>query len=653
MTDKFCNALLRTTALQILQSAGFDSAHVDPTNILTDVLSQYLQLLASTSMAYAQLAGRGTSNAWDVVDGLDELGLTVNGLRDWLEEEGKALAPSWSAQSDPGRTLDAVVKNGRNQHQDVLVYEYTDDEERLYDSSEEEEEQEESIASPIPVNNDLPEYVPSYFPSFPTTINKQDEQQPTTGPTLPLATPPPPPTSSQQQPISTSGAPAPIIVRSRKRAIDNPFTHVVPFEESALAASAAEGGGGALSLTLDEENERQTTTMNQGRDGEKKRRRTALSTIPMKNAVGSLTNKENPLLKRKARDELIGNHAMFRRMTQNEAAPGNTMFSSPTGVLAELLHRVAPPTLVSKLSAPNLLVDVASTTTTSQPATSTQPSSQQSQPSSSNGKDQPSRSTSGSMLASLAGGQYNRKQSSLEDLGSPPVTTSATTTTSMTTTTAATMAIPTTTTTTTTPTPTTTATTISTSINSNTSTLTPISLASLSAGHEPQQPSTTTNTTTSSSSSTKKKLPKLTLNLSNNDPPATTTPSTAESTPTSLNTPKIRFKIKPPEDTSAPSTPNAQSSSPPQARPSSSSSSTPAYESETIQITDPITTTTSADIVPPDASGEIVHCICENPTVDYGTFMIACDKCGVWYHGTCVGVAEIDQVEEWYCRNCA
>lgn len=113
MTDKFCNALLRTTALQILQSAGFDSAHADPTNILTDVLSQYLQLLASTSMAYAQLAGRGTSNAWDVVDGLDELGLTVDSLRDWLDDEGKALAPSWSEQSDPGRTLDGMYDTMR------------------------------------------------------------------------------------------------------------------------------------------------------------------------------------------------------------------------------------------------------------------------------------------------------------------------------------------------------------------------------------------------------------------------------------------------------------------------------------------------------------------------------------------------------------
>lgn len=111
MTDKFCFALLRTTTLQILQSAGFDSAHIDPANILTDVMSQYVQLLASTTSSYAQLAGRSTGNIWDVIDGMNELGMTPESLKEWLELEGKALAPSWSAQSDPGRTLEGKQVN--------------------------------------------------------------------------------------------------------------------------------------------------------------------------------------------------------------------------------------------------------------------------------------------------------------------------------------------------------------------------------------------------------------------------------------------------------------------------------------------------------------------------------------------------------------
>ncbi|KAI8823575.1 uncharacterized protein EV422DRAFT_521544 [Fimicolochytrium jonesii] len=51
---------------------------------------------------------------------------------------------------------------------------------------------------------------------------------------------------------------------------------------------------------------------------------------------------------------------------------------------------------------------------------------------------------------------------------------------------------------------------------------------------------------------------------------------------------------------------------------------------------------------------DIVNCICDQPQVDHGEFMIACDKCGVWYHGPCVGVpTEADQSSEnWYCVRC-
>jgi hypothetical protein len=51
-------------------------------------------------------------------------------------------------------------------------------------------------------------------------------------------------------------------------------------------------------------------------------------------------------------------------------------------------------------------------------------------------------------------------------------------------------------------------------------------------------------------------------------------------------------------------------------------------------------------------TSETVRCICENPTVDYGTFMISCDVCMVWFHGSCVGITEQMLVEEWICSRC-
>ncbi|KAF9438381.1 hypothetical protein BGZ76_008292 [Entomortierella beljakovae] len=53
-----------------------------------------------------------------------------------------------------------------------------------------------------------------------------------------------------------------------------------------------------------------------------------------------------------------------------------------------------------------------------------------------------------------------------------------------------------------------------------------------------------------------------------------------------------------------------------------------------------------------DDGGEVIDCICSNPTLDDGLFMIACDKCEVWFHGRCVGVREGDGVETWYCKRC-
>ncbi|KAJ3282513.1 hypothetical protein HK104_010862, partial [Borealophlyctis nickersoniae] len=50
---------------------------------------------------------------------------------------------------------------------------------------------------------------------------------------------------------------------------------------------------------------------------------------------------------------------------------------------------------------------------------------------------------------------------------------------------------------------------------------------------------------------------------------------------------------------------------------------------------------------------DITNCVCETPTLDDGGFMIACDKCGVWFHGRCVGIPhEGMQIGDWFCPRC-
>lgn len=45
------------------------------------------------------------------------------------------------------------------------------------------------------------------------------------------------------------------------------------------------------------------------------------------------------------------------------------------------------------------------------------------------------------------------------------------------------------------------------------------------------------------------------------------------------------------------------------------------------------------------------YCLCRNP---YEGFMIGCDGCEEWYHGTCVGISEVqaDRCEKYLCIRC-
>lgn len=48
----------------------------------------------------------------------------------------------------------------------------------------------------------------------------------------------------------------------------------------------------------------------------------------------------------------------------------------------------------------------------------------------------------------------------------------------------------------------------------------------------------------------------------------------------------------------------------------------------------------------------MVYCICRRP--DNGDFMICCDVCNEWFHGTCVGVAKRNAIEikKYSCPKC-
>lgn len=116
MTDNVCYSILKTASQQIIQSAGFDAASNQAIDAFTDVFCNYIQLLGSTVSAYAHLNGRTMGNARDLMEALPEVSIDHDTLKSWLEEDGKALTPSWSAQSDPGRLLQGKKLKTKKPH---------------------------------------------------------------------------------------------------------------------------------------------------------------------------------------------------------------------------------------------------------------------------------------------------------------------------------------------------------------------------------------------------------------------------------------------------------------------------------------------------------------------------------------------------------
>jgi histone H3/H4 len=108
MTDNICFSILKTATQQIIQSAGFEGANNHSIDTLTDIFEKYIEVLGSTVSAYANLNGRTTGSAIDLMFAMKEVNVDPSKLKTWLEDEGKNLTPSWSAQSDPGRLIQGM-----------------------------------------------------------------------------------------------------------------------------------------------------------------------------------------------------------------------------------------------------------------------------------------------------------------------------------------------------------------------------------------------------------------------------------------------------------------------------------------------------------------------------------------------------------------
>jgi hypothetical protein len=285
------------------------------------------------------------------------------------------------------------------------------------------------------------------------------------------------------------------------------------------------------------------------------------------------------------------------QVTRDLAAPGNTMFANEKGLLDKLMTDLSDPLAIPKLMTPNLLMDIVPPPTGSITPSSTLRLNMAS-----------SKTSMGGMtIDKIPKARSVTTPTAEEEIVPQPSQPTETT------------------------------------ITPTTIKLAPVSLASLSSS----SPTTKTEEKRKKVKAPKEKKPKSSKKREKKVtlPAINTTISHDEPTPPSLSaqpilespsnttaTPKIRIKFKLPTPSTEEQTPAASVVAP--AAPATEEISTTATLPEETSATD------------------IINCICEFPTEDYGHFMIACDTCRVWYHGQCVGIAESDQVEEWHCSRC-
>ncbi|RUS13318.1 hypothetical protein BC937DRAFT_95508 [Endogone sp. FLAS-F59071] len=689
MADPFCFALLKIAALQISHAAGFEAANSGPANLLTDVFARYLSLLASTAKHYSELAGRDTANACDLAHGLMNLGVDVEQLREWVEQgDARALQPTWNERTDPSPLLHGILSSGRPQRnpKNDLVYTYGDvspellrrfensdeygtraESESEGDELESENEAEMNVgglwhdrreskagatnglangnhdkvsspttsSSPPPVvskggmddeskdtlNNHQdrfgsikrPAYVPEHLPPFPTEKDFAEAKQsnPATvgssSATVLLSLEPLPPSPSTTQPKA-----------KKKTVSENPFTHIVPYNESSLAQGKRDEllGVDVPSHGKGKRKHREVTS------AESRGKSAPSNDSLLERALASVSQPDAKRRRFYAPPTALGS-VSAPDASRNIAAPPDTLFTGTfvyTGLIDTAVRQVATAALLSRLNAPNLVeppTPVSATVTVPLPPV----------------PEPPSATASGSKIL----------------LNGIPVPSSA-------------------------------AGNPVTSSQLKKSSLAPMSLAKASSASLGLA-LTSKGKTVSPPPKIKTKKPPLTLNLADINANRTrefaaplgsasptksggmATPSSATSLPTPIK--KITFTVKTPDPAAPPPSPFRSTTPASSSRKANVEEKKPAKKKAVPPLPPPPPPPPRPRTPPapledeglPDedeaGKAEEINCVCsDQPHVDDGGFMVACDNCEVWFHGRCVGVTAIAEDEKWFCPRC-
>ncbi|THH03167.1 hypothetical protein EW145_g6474 [Phellinidium pouzarii] len=158
--DAGMNGLLDSVTHKTLHAQNFSRASSQASHVLTDLLSRYMSLLATTCSQYAEHAGRASVSVHDAVLALDELGVSVDELTDYAEGEGRELTryASNTARRAEELTLlkDSLAEGRRTERDDAIALVYGEIPISNDSTYEKDEQDDEDYDVETQMNGDIP-----------------------------------------------------------------------------------------------------------------------------------------------------------------------------------------------------------------------------------------------------------------------------------------------------------------------------------------------------------------------------------------------------------------------------------------------------------------------------------------------------------------
>ncbi|KAJ7619404.1 hypothetical protein FB45DRAFT_930679 [Roridomyces roridus] len=218
--------LIEAATHRTLHAAAFSRASTHASTVLTDLLTRYLSLLATTSAKYAQHAGRTSVTCADALEALEELGVGMGDLTEYIPEAKELSRYAVYSARRVEELHEFRAHLCKTTREGVIPLQYGQYDEEEGDEEDEEEEEEELHEPPPKRQRTLSwdGHIPSFLPPFPEVTEANADS-----PRAESPAPMPPPVQ-----LASGPAPAPAVQLASTSTSAADYLLQVPYEQSSL-----------------------------------------------------------------------------------------------------------------------------------------------------------------------------------------------------------------------------------------------------------------------------------------------------------------------------------------------------------------------------------------------------------------------------------